>query len=219
MAREPKPKAINYTRIDLDDDPEKIHPAITKLVKANHPHILRARIGAAWRRKLKRDKDGLLVLGKCVKASDLNKQFSDLDFVIVLNQEAWASLSDAQRTALLDHELCHANVAKDKNGAVKEDEDGRPVFRVRKHDLEEFREIVSRHGCYKADIEEFVRTAMDSKKPPGPTLLDGVTDDIAGRVMDHIDKNSGKIAGELQRGMPEGVEVEVKVEKRKRSAR
>ncbi len=31
------------------------------------------------------------------------------------------------------------------------------VYRLRKHDLEEFRAVVDRHGFYKSDIEEFAR--------------------------------------------------------------
>jgi hypothetical protein len=212
MAREPKPKPVNYTRINPDEDAERIHPLIAELVKDHHSHLSAARIGAAWRRKLKRDKDGLLVLGKCKKASDCDREFHDLDFVIILNQEAWSMLNDAQRRALVDHELMHANVARDKYGSPKEDVNGRAVYRVRKHDVEEFRDIITRHGCYKADLEAFVRAAMDSPKPPGPTLFDETRDEggsLAERVMDHIEENASKIEKELQNKI--GGDVTVKI--------
>lgn len=163
--RSAKPKAVSYERIDPGDDPEGVHPLIRELAAAHHDHLSEARIGAAWRYRIKRDKDGLLVLGKCRKASDLDREFADLDFVVILNAEAWRHLTAAQRRALVDHELTHADVARDAAGEAKRDDRGRPVWRVRKHDLEEFRSVVERHGSYKADIEEFVRAAMSAGRP------------------------------------------------------
>jgi hypothetical protein len=96
-------------------------------------------------------------LGKCKKASDLDRELAPFDFVILLNRDFWLNphVSDGQRQALLDHELMHAAVQYDENGDAKFDERGRACYRIRKHDLEEFADIVTRHGCYKRDIENF----------------------------------------------------------------
>lgn len=84
----------------------------------------------------------------------------------VLNKEFWDQFDDEKRLALMDHELCHAAAALDSEYAQKYDERGRRVWRVRKHDIEEFRDVVKRHGCYKSDLEEFAKALRDAKKNP-----------------------------------------------------
>ena len=58
----------------------------------------------------------------------------------------------------MDHELCHASVRCDKNsGEPMVDERNRLIYRIRKHDIEEFADIVERHGTYKRDLELFAQ--------------------------------------------------------------
>ena len=162
-----KRKKINFELIeDTESEPYQILAAI----RVFHDDIREASIALAWRKELKPDKDGHLVLGKCVKVSDLYREFAAYDFVIVLNREVWqdSDFTDEQRHALMDHELCHAAGATDDDGA-QYDERGRRVFRVRKHDIEEFRSIVERHGCYKRDLEMFAESLLKKRKTP---LLD-----------------------------------------------
>jgi hypothetical protein len=155
---------MQHTIIQRSVDPEP-HDLLEELVGQFYPHLAEARIVLLWRWGLKPDKDGRLVLGRCKKASDLDHALAEYDFAIMLNHGAWAALNDRQRRALVDHELMHAAVSYDKNGDVERDEDGRPKWRIRKHDLEEFRDIVERHGCYKGDIEDFVRAAAGNRAP------------------------------------------------------
>ena len=106
------------------------------------------------------------------------------DFVILLNRDAFqdTAFTLEKRIALIDHELCHATRALDRFYAPANDEKGRAVWRMRKHDIEEFRCIVQRHGCYKKDLEAFAEVllkhagnlvfpTMDETKPPnGETI-------------------------------------------------
>lgn len=131
---------------------------LRELVADFHEHLLDARIALAWCTAWTPDVDGRLVLGKLKKASDLEREFAEYDFVVLLNKLFWndAQVTDAQRVALLDHELCHAARAHDpRTGEPALDERTRPVWRTRKHDLEEFGDIVHRHGIYKRDLELF----------------------------------------------------------------
>lgn len=159
-----KPKKINVSVMDPTSEPYKIlHSVLDK----HHDDIRTARvqIALAWRYRLKSDPDGILVLGKCIKITDLHKEFMDYDFIIILNYEAWQSFSLAQKEALIDHELCHASIAVDEEtGENKVDERGRTVFRIRKHNIEEFREIIERHGCYKDDLKKFAEAILKEKK-------------------------------------------------------
>ena len=67
----------------------------------------------------------------------------DYRWIITADQEIWDAFDDKQKTAVIDHELCHAVL----------DDDGNP--RIRKHDLEEFSSIAQRYGYYLPDVQRF----------------------------------------------------------------
>ena len=146
--------------------PER-EPAYELLERALEWHELEAcRIALAWRLRTRPDKDGRLVIGKCVKISDLQKEFANYDFVITLNQENWMVFSEEQRLALLDHELEHMAAALDKTGLQRRDERGRLVWRYAVHEIEEFRAVIRRHGLYKKDLEEFAAEIRRREEAP-----------------------------------------------------
>lgn len=164
-----KEKQVHFQIIPATEGSEP-HLMMHEIRDAHHPKLAGALIGLAWKDAYSRDPDGRVVLGKCIKVADLQKEFSGYDFIIVLNREFWESteVTDAQKRALIDHELCHATIAEDEDGEPKRDERGRQVYRIRKHDLEEFREIVARHGIWKADIEAFAEEILRHKAEPTP---------------------------------------------------
>jgi hypothetical protein len=159
-----KPKKVSY-EIILPLEQPRLHMLLEKLIAAHHEELAEARIALAWCTSWRPDVDGRLTLGRCKKASDLDRELTAYDFVILLQREFWTSeaVTDAQRGALLDHELCHAAVAYDDDGEPKVDERGRTVYRLRKHDIEEFSAIVERHGTWKHDLEQFAR-AIDKAR-------------------------------------------------------
>ena len=85
----------------------------------------------------------------CIKINNLKnrvKGFADAE--IVIDAENFNAMTPEQRRALLDHELMHLIVVRDKEGAVKTDDASRPKIRLKKHDYQMgwFREIALRHG-------------------------------------------------------------------------
>lgn len=158
MARRPKP--IPYILIDPATNPA-MYERLYMLVDELHPELsaVNVRIAMAWATAWKADPDGRVMLGKCKRATDLDRELAPFDFVILLSRSFWENehVTDIQRKALLDHELMHAAVACDDNGEVRVDERGRTMFRIRKHDLEEFSDIAARYGCWKRDIESFAQ--------------------------------------------------------------
>ena len=78
------------------------------------------------------------------------------DAEIVIDEEGYTTMSDKERDALLDHELYHLVVAKDKDKRPKADGAGRPVLKIRKHDREFgwFDEIARRHGEHSLEIKQ-----------------------------------------------------------------
>ena len=156
-----QPKRIAYKLIDPKTDAGKpMYALLKELVYEHHSEVKDARFALAWNRAWKPDTDGRVILGKCKKASDLDRELAAFDFVIILRKDFWEdpSVTDAQRAALMDHELCHASVRCDKNsGEPMVDERNRLIYRIRKHDIEEFADIVERHGTYKRDLELFAQ--------------------------------------------------------------
>lgn len=173
--RKPKgPKRVPYELIK----PDLIHgipmyQLLSDLVDAHHTELTDARIGLAWALSWRPDVDGRLKLGMCRRASDLDRELADFDFVVLLNKTFWQNVTVTleQRAALLDHELCHATVKlDDRTNEPVRDERGRKVYRIRKHDIEEFADIVRRYGCYKRDLELFAgallaRAATETFEP------------------------------------------------------
>ena len=144
------------------------HPAyvmMAKIRKRYHYSTRKAKIALMWRIAYRPDRDGHLVLGKCKKASDFQRELAEYDFVILLNKEVWndKKFGERRQRALLDHELCHA-ARLERHGKSVKDERGRYCWRMRDHEIEEFREIVERHGLYKADLERFAEAILKAKR-------------------------------------------------------
>ena len=76
--------------------------------------------------------------------SEKERFISGYHFLMEVNHKKWAELSDKQRIALVDHELCHAGI---------DGKSGDPM--LIDHDVEEFGEIVKRHGLWRDDVKHF----------------------------------------------------------------
>lgn len=163
-----KDKAVNFTVIREKDGGKVSEPYILlkQVRKESHDHISEALVALAWRHRVKSDKDGILKLGQCLKNSGVHREFAEYDFIIVLNKMAWDAFAKPQKLALLDHELCHIMPSEDKNGEHQQDDRGRKLFRARRHDIEEFSEIVKRHGLYKKDLERFAEVVAKKQAQP-----------------------------------------------------
>lgn len=84
------------------------------------------------------------------------------DAVITLDGPTWNTLSEPERTALLDHELQHLEVSLDNEGNPRSDDHGRPKLKVRLHDwqLGGFDAIAARHKAAALEVQAF-RQARD----------------------------------------------------------
>lgn len=92
------------------------------------------------------------------------------DFVILIDRNIWGGLTPAQKLALIDHELCHSSQALDAEGQPRFNQlTGAPIWRIKEHDVEEFTEVIQRHGAWTEDLVEMARAMIDSLNH-GPTL-------------------------------------------------
>ncbi len=159
--RKPKgPKKVPYRLIGHDSSAGKLlYKMLHGLVKEHHRELAPANIALAWHSGWKLDVDGRQKLGMAKVVGALEKEFHEHDLLVILNRAffEFPSTTPEQQKAILDHELSHFGRKVDTNGEEMEDERGRPVFRMVRHDLEEFSRVVERNGLYKRDIERFAQ--------------------------------------------------------------
>src|SRR5436189_14073 len=68
-----------------------------------------------------------------------------------------------KRPKKVSYELIERNSIAGSPMYVLLDDLGRRVYRMRRHDLEEFSVIAARYGCYKRDIEHFAQSLDKSR--------------------------------------------------------
>jgi hypothetical protein len=165
--KQEEPKQPTYELVERDSDPV-LYGMLDRLVADHHDELAQADIAIAWRFGWKPDPDGRLQLGQLRKASELDRQLHAHDFVMLLNWEVWdaANFSDEQKRALIDHELSHGALALDAEYEPKENAAGKKLYRMRKHDIEEFAAVVKRHGLWKHELQYFAQVAMEAKALP-----------------------------------------------------
>lgn len=88
----------------MEQDGQGIVPEPYKLLQEvralHHGDTKEARIALAWKLRTAADKDGRIVLGKCIKVSDLHREFADYDFIITLNKEFWEEPTELAKNLL-----------------------------------------------------------------------------------------------------------------------
>jgi hypothetical protein len=82
--------------------------------------------------------------------------------IITVWEQAWETLEEDQRAALMFHELCHLR-AKRTEGEWR--------FSLVGHDLEEFNAVVQRFGVWMPNIHKFIESCRSGQKS-----LFGITD-------------------------------------------
>lgn len=78
---------------------------------------------------------GMLVKGECEKVQDKNKWAIPAEYLIIIYEKNCQGMSDKQMEILLKHELLH----------IKIEEEG--VYKIRKHDLNDFKCITREYGA------------------------------------------------------------------------
>jgi hypothetical protein len=90
------------------------------------------------------------------------------DFAIIINYQEWNNLTDDQRKAVLDHELCHCKVEEDeKTGETK--------YVIVPHDLSEFALVLDRWGPeIFEDLKRFCNLAKEKIDKKGTLVCNDV---------------------------------------------
>lgn len=83
----------------------------------------------------------LIKMARATKLSDLVNHLTNFEFAIIVEQNWWEFLTFDQQEALVDHELCHCGF--DEKGPY-----------IKDHTVEDFVEIVKRHGLWSNGLIE-----------------------------------------------------------------
>lgn len=80
------------------------------------------------------------------------------DCLVQLDGDAWPHMGDRARMALLDHEITHFEVKRDKNGEILWDDLDRPILKLRLHDWEVgwFHSVADRYGIDSHEVKDFL---------------------------------------------------------------
>ena len=139
----------------------EVREIATRYINEHHSHLANAPIEYLFNAKtiVKKGKE---VLGEAKLISGLNAFLITRDFaepleqifVMIISKSAWDLLVDntPAREAIVDHELSHFFRDLDSN-----------ALSILPHDIEEFNEVVRRHGPYMADIANFLKAAKGAK--------------------------------------------------------
>jgi len=119
------------------------------LIEAFHPHLEDETIVYVYRENLTRA--GEVTHGKVTQASGRYRERFGVDWFVDINWTSWVGMRAAARIRLVDHELSHL--------VEESTADGSPKIVSRRHDVEEFVEIIRRWGIEEGTRqEELART-------------------------------------------------------------
>lgn len=134
-----------YTTADAD-----IVAAVRAQIEANHVNRLgAARIAIICRDRASSRKGRDVLADASIPNAKLKPLLDgDYHFVICVALDTWDAADDDMRAALIDHELCHCAF----------DGDGKAYIRA--HDIEDFAEVIERHGVnwcddpFRAEVQQ-----------------------------------------------------------------
>lgn len=119
-----------------------------------HEHLQEAAIAYIYDAEIMTSK-GRAIMAKIRKANPVEHHLTGMDLIVLVSMPIWRTLEESQQIALMDHELSHVETTMKgtpPNHEVK--------YKLVGHDLEEFNEVVKRHGAWYPDIKEFYNSLL-----------------------------------------------------------
>ena len=157
----------------------EVKAAIDSIISRYHPHLQEASVACLLRRGTWKNK-GQVITGKATIAPEQWRLLSGCDLLIIINEAIWNVLGSKGRKVLLDHELSHFTPpATDKWGNLR--------WAMREHDLQEFSEVVKRHGVCTGDHRRLVEVAGQLDLESLVALTARVSDESMGDETDVMD--------------------------------
>jgi Putative phage metallopeptidase len=144
----------------------EVRQVAEKIIDEHHPHLKDAKhVIGFYERDGKSD-----WAGKAKKCTAFERHVTDYMLFVFINKDAWSYLLPEQKEALVDHELCHFSRSyykehdKEKDEWITKYEDATDPdsWSIREHDVEEFSDIIKRHGLWETGIENFAEAVREA---------------------------------------------------------
>jgi hypothetical protein len=140
--------------------PPDIKRRAMDIARQHHQHLLEGDVTIFFKWAENPDDVALMNGGypaaATIKINSYEKRVEGMaDATMTIDKEAWEELSEESQIALLDHELQHIDVRRNKAGAIKYDDANRPCLRLRKHDFQigGFHSVAKRHGVDALEVQ------------------------------------------------------------------
>lgn len=140
--------------------PAEIKKRATQIAREFHPHLIEGDVTIFFKWAENPDDVALMFQGypaaATIKINSYEKRVEGLaDCTMTIDKAFWDEASEESQDALLDHELQHIDVRRNKAGAIKYDDANRPCLRLRKHDFQigGFHSIAKRHGIGALEVQ------------------------------------------------------------------
>lgn len=128
------------SEVVFSEAPKSVIHIAEALIRQYHPWLQEANIAFVMRSEAQK-RGNRMILGSTSKVPAKVQVLAEYDFLIWLSETDYEAMSDAQREALIDHELMHCKRSRDGLG-----------WSLREHDVQEFTEIIQRHGLWTHDL-------------------------------------------------------------------
>ncbi|MEN6537360.1 MAG: putative metallopeptidase [Bryobacteraceae bacterium] len=162
----------------IDEHHEPLREVPVVIYMTDTAKTIHGRPALAYARKLtnherfylaKRTEEGLYIPNAGSGFCENEEGYSELmdGFAICIHDEAWADLSEHHRVALMDHELCHCEVE-----TVETEFGFKLVCKMKGHDVEEFYEVIERHGDWMGEVKVLREKHLSYAKTQGQALLE-----------------------------------------------
>lgn len=138
-----------------------------QIIKAYRPKLEHLKICYMFRPEASISGDKT-VAGRCIRVDDRHWAIHHYDFLIEIALDVWSQANDDFKRALMDHELGHIGMElTEEGGPIRDESTGRLKVRCKMHDIEEFEDVLERHGAYHKKLREFLDAfARHKKKKP-----------------------------------------------------
>jgi putative metallopeptidase len=155
MAKRKKKSApVEWDRLEL------VEKDVRALVAKHHQHLEHATIAVLGKPKAGKRHGRVQIttsrrVTEAVKAL-IRNDLSDVHYLIEIGGDMWALLDQEKKKVVLDRALCYFAGLDPEKG----------VWTMRGPDVEEFTEIIERHGLWTADLETFGKEAAKQLELP-----------------------------------------------------
>lgn len=146
---------ITYEKAD-----DEVADTVAKAIKKWHPDLLKEKVTIDCLFAISDSGPAVKLHGypcaAVVRKTTLKQRVKGwADAEIVIDAEQWQKFSTEERLALIDHEITHLEIVRDKFGACDRDDIDRPKLRLRLHDAQV--------GIFKCNIERHGENSLDGK--------------------------------------------------------